>query len=54
MDINPRVLYTKSDRLDQPDPLYFEHLQYDPDLSTYGRDKRVVKIVMDCRTADTL
>ena len=46
MDTHPRVLHTKQNLR----PLYFKHLKYEPDLSTYAGDKWGVKIVMACGT----
>ena len=34
----------------KPDSSYYHHLKYEPDRSTYARDKWGVKIAMDCRT----
>ena len=34
----------------KPNTSYFEHLKFEPDLSTYAREKGGVKIVMDCGT----
>ena len=34
----------------KPDSVHFEHLKYEPDLSTHARDKGGVKIQMDCGT----
>ena len=41
------IHYTK------PTTLYFEHLKYEPDRSTYAREEGGVKIVTDCRTRIT-
>ena len=34
----------------KPDSSYYHHLKYEPDRSTYARDKWGVKIAMDYRT----